>query len=329
MNILIVALHYHDYTQRIIDEITALGHTVSVHDIMPRSLRMKAARVLQPALWQRWLDAHHEAILAAERGRVYDMVLFIQVHQLSQPNLAAFRETFADARFVLYNWDSIANHDYLGHVRAFDDVFTFDPDDARQHGFRYLPLFCTRDFQRPDRAVQQSRRVYFVGNIVNPRRYAALAAFRAYTARHGIVLDDYAACTPPAFINLLRAGLRPQRIKFESIAPAALARMVGTASATFDYANHHQSGYTMRVIENLCAGKKIITNNARVQNEWFYSPDRFFIFDRLEFDGVDAFLDVPLSDPNADFPEFHVQTFVGNLLDGRGHAFPPLPEQTA
>ena len=81
----------------------------------------------------------------------------------------------------------------------------------------------------------------------------------------------------------------------------------------------------MRVIENLCAGMKIITNNPRVRDEHFYSPDRFHVYEGLDFTGVREFLDSPLADPEADFPEYHVQTFVQHLLRGTGHALPGAP----
>lgn len=326
MKILLIALHYHDYTANIAAELRALGHTLSVHDIMPRDLLMKGLRLASPTLWQRRLDRHHAAILERERGRAYDMVLFIQAHQMSQKNMAGFRAAFADARFVLYNWDSIANHDYRPHLPAFDQVFTFDPDDARTYGLEYLPLFCSREFQELGRRDQEKLAVYFVGNIVNPARYEAMAAFRDYCETHDIPLQAFMACTPPVRLALRRRGLKPTGLSSGSIGKTAFLNMIETSVAAFDFANHHQSGYTMRVFENLCAGKKIITNNPRIRYERFYSPDRIHVFDDMDFGGVREFIDQPLIDPDAQFPEYRIQAFARHLVDGAGHALPPLQD---
>lgn len=323
MKILLVALHYHDYTDNIAAELRALGHEVVVHDIMPRTLSMKILRVLSPAFWQARLNAHHARILRDQRGQPQDLVLFIQAHQMSRANMAAFKDAFPSARFALYNWDSIANHDYRPHLDAFDDVFTFDPDDARAHGLHYLPLFCSREFQGLARRDAEGRTVYFVGNIVNPARYDAVAAFRDYCAAHALRFQAFMACTPPVRLKFRRMGVHPVGLSSGSIDRAGFIDMIETSSATFDFANHHQSGYTMRVFENLCAGKKIITNNPRILREPFYSPDRIHLFEGLDFTGVDAFMRTPLKDPGAEFPEYRIQSFVRHIIDGVGH---PLPE---
>ena len=323
MKILLIALHYHDYTSNIAEELRLLGHSVSVHDIMPRDLLMKGLRVLSPALWQRRLDRHHARILERERGADYEMVLFIQAHQVSATNMAGFKAAFPDARFVLYNWDSIANHDYRPNLPSFDQVFTFDPDDARAYGLEYLPLFCSREFQGLARLNQDRRAVYFVGNIVNPARYEAISAFRAYCESHAVPLQAFMACTPPARLLLRRKGLKPVGLSYGSIGRPAFLNMIETSVAVFDFANHHQSGYTMRVFENLCAGKKIITNNPRIRHEPFYSADRIHVFSGLEFDGVREFIARPLADPEAQFPDYRIQAFVRHLVDGAGHALPP------
>lgn len=323
MNILLIALHYHEYTRNIAQELRSLGHAVRVHDIMPRDLATKALRVVSSSVWQHRLDVHHSAILAAEQGVETDMVLFIQAHQMSATNMARFKTAFQSARFVLYNWDSIANHDYRPHLDAFDQVFTFDPVDAGKLGLSYLPLFCCREFQDLPLREQEQRAIYFVGNIVAPGRYLAVADFRAHCEKQGIALKTYLACTPPAYLRMRRAGLKPKGLSFGPISHQAFLDMVASSVAVFDFANHHQSGYTMRVFENLCSGKKIITNNARIRYESFFSADRIHVFEGHDFSGVRDFINRPLAKPDADFPQYRIQAFVGHLVEGTSH---PLPQ---
>lgn len=323
MNILLIALHYHDYTLNIADELRALGHRVKTHDIMPRNLFMKSLRVVSVGAWQEALNRHHERIIESEQGNSYDLVLFIQAHQMSELNMSRLREVFPETRFALYNWDSISNHDYRPHLASFDDVFTFDPEDAREHGLRYLPLFASREFQGLRRREQARRAVYFVGNIVSPARYGAFDAFRAYCEREAIILQSFMACTPPVWVKLRRAGFQPRGLSSRPIDKARFIEMVETSAAVFDFSNHTQTGYTMRVFENLCCGKKIITNNRRILSESFYSPDRIHVFEETDFSGVTAFLERPLSDEAATFPAYHIQSFVRHIVDGTGHPLPP------
>lgn len=322
MNILLIALSYHGYPEAIADEFRALGHSVRLHDIQPRDLMMKVLRVAAPRAWEKRLERVHRAILDAEKDKPTDLVLFIQAHQMRHSMIRKFRETFPDARFALYNWDALSNHDYLDRAPLFDTVQTFDPGDSAEHGFLYLPLFATRRFQNvPDR-VTDPRSVYFVGNIVNPERYRVIDRFRDYCRREKIAFEAFMACTPLVRFRMQRMGIRATGLSSGSIAPQAFDAMLERANAVFDFANHAQTGYTMRIFENLCAGKKIITGTARIVKEPFYSPDRILVIEGEDFTPVAAFLDEPLADPEATFPEYRIQSFARHLLDGTGHSLP-------
>lgn len=311
--ILLIGLPYHHYTAEIVSELQAQGHTVVFHDIQPRDLMMKTLRVAAPGWYRRRMDAHHQRIVATERGEDYNLVLFIQVHQMAQATLAALKQDHAGAEFVLYNWDSIDNHDYRAHLNAFDRAYTFDPQDAKALGIGYLPLFCIRAFQGLRKREQERKAIYFVGNIVSVQRYRAIQAFKKFCATEGITFNSYLACTPVVITWLLRAGIWPRDISTKSIDHNRFIDMIETSIAVFDFANHKQSGYTMRTMENLCAGKKIITGNPGIVNEPFYSPDRILVFDGLAFSRVRTFLDTPLRDPDARFEQYHLRSFVAQL----------------
>lgn len=318
--ILLIGLPYHHYTAEIVAELRAQGHEVTFHDIQPRDLLMKTLRVIAPRWYRRRIDEHHLRIVAAERGRAYDMVLFIQVHQMAQATLATLKRDHAGAEFVLYNWDSIHNHDYRAHLHAFDRAYTFDPQDAAAQGIHYLPLFCILAFQGLRRREQERKAIYFVGNIVSVQRYRAIQAFKQFCAREGITFQSYMACTPVVMGWLLRAGIWPRDVSTRSIDPGRFIDMIETSVAVFDFANHKQSGYTMRTMENLCAGKKIITGNPGIVNEPFYSPDRILVFDGHDFSRVREFLDTPLRDPEATFEQYHLRSFVAQLVEAKDKA---------
>jgi hypothetical protein len=312
--LLFIGLRYHSYTEDIRKELALLGYDVTYHEIQPRTLWFKTLRVLSPTLYQRALDRHHRRIIEAERGHRFDVVLFIQAHQFSVVNIETLKRDHPESRFVLYNWDSLSNHDYRPQMHVFDQVFTFDPEDARQLGAHHLPLFCVRSFQNLTRRRQEDNAIYFVGNIVSVQRYRAVQAFKAFCRREGIRLNLFLACSPLVFVRLLRQRLLPLDVSFFSIRHARFIEMIESSTTVFDFANHQQTGYTMRVIENLCAGKKLITSNRRIQQEPFYSPDRILVFDGVDFSGVKAFMARPPCGDDPTFERFHIQAFVKRLV---------------
>lgn len=314
MRILFFGLDYHTYTRSIIAEMKGLGASVTYVDIQPRNLFFKIVRTAARPLYEKYLVLHHAAAIRASKAVAYDKVVFLQAHQVSLENLYRLREVQKAAEFTLYNWDALTTHDYRPQAPFFDRVLTFDRCDAEEHGYGYLPLFCQRSMQglRRDRA--QSGTLFMVGNIVKPQRYAAIEAFRAYCTEQGLVFRQYLKITPVVWSQLMRAGIRPKGVRLRPIGHNDFREMIETTLGVFDIANNAQSGQTMRMMENLCAGKKIVTNNTWVKREPFYSPDRIHIFDGLNFTGVSDFLCDPLIDSVADFSEYHIQSFTRRLL---------------
>lgn len=312
--ILLIGLNYHHYTSEIVRELELQGHEVRFYDIQPGLPWLKVLRKFSPERYQPALDRYHASIVAAERGKSAELVIFIQAHQMSPENFGALKRVHPSAEFVLYNWDAVSNHDYRPYLVFFDRTYTFDPLDAQTLGIHYLPLFCIRAFRELPHRDASGKAVYTVGNIVNPARYEAIKQFERFCQGHGLKFQSYMMASTHAYALLLRRGYFPYDVSLRAIPEADFLELIETSSIVFDFANHRQTGFTMRTIENLCAGKKIITNNPTVTRESFFTSDRIHVFKELDFEGVLEFMDEPLRDPAATFPEFHLDNFLRRLV---------------
>lgn len=317
-NLLFIGIKYHSYTQALIEEFEKLGYKVSYFDIEPWNMGRKILHALFPEEYRKVLNRWHKKIVSYSRKQRYDLVFFLQVHQFSLENLRQLRIEQQTARFVLYNWDSVMalsklEADYRPHLRYFDSAFTFDHSDSKALSINYLPLFCIRELQ--DRQVdrQIDRNVYFIGNLENIRRYRAVRAFENYCKLHRISFSIYLACRLRVFLRLLAMGVLPHGVRFREIERREFLAMLDKAAVVFDFANHEQSGFTMRVMENLCAGKKIITNNKEIMGAPFYTPDRICVFENLDFSEVKSFIETPISSPSDPLKEYYIQNFVRSL----------------
>lgn len=314
MKILFFGIQYHTYTQAIIDEMALLGAAVTFVDLQPRSFGYKAMRTLAPVSFERLVRQRLVDAITAARSETYDKVIFLQAHQIPVDLLRTLRKTQPRAEFSLYNWDALTTHDYRPQAAQFDRVLTFDRRDAELHGYGYLPLFCMRRWQdlATDRAAPSS--VYMVGNIVRLERYRAIRDFRAFCLASGLTFREHLKITPVVLGHAVRQGIWPRGVSLRSISEPDFAEIIETNLAAFDFANHAQSGQTMRMMESLCAGKKIITNNQWVKQEPFYSPDRIHVFAGSDFTGVPAFLDTPIAQPSDRFPEYFIQSFARKFI---------------
>ena len=313
MKLLFIGIDYHEYTRSILEEFRTLGYESRFHNIQPGRLHFKIARRLSAAVYQTLLDEYHRQIILSVGAEEFDIVVFLQVHQMSPKNLELLKKRQSRARFVLYNWDAVSTHDYRPYMHFFDRVLTFDPRDAADLNISYLPLFATRRYQEHFAHRIEGPSAYFIGNIVNPQRYRVIDSFEGFCVRNSIKFDHFMSTTLHGYTEMLRAGIMPKEVSLRQIASERQNQMVRSAAAVFDFANHVQTGFTMRVMENLCAGKKIITNNKNIMNAPFYSPDRFHVFEGVNFSTIPDFLMSPLSDPENRFLEYSVQEFAATL----------------
>lgn len=291
--VLVIGIAYYEYTARIVAELQARGDMVTYAPIEKPTFAWRTCKRFAPAAYARLLNRYHQQLLQQLRGQRFDVVLFVQAHQVSDANLAALRAQQPDARFVLYNWDSLRTHDYTQRLQHFDRAFTFDRADAQRLGIDYLPLFALPEYFAPAPAAERDYDVYFVGALGTVARVEALRKFDAFCSAHGLRFRKHAQCSPAMLLLFLRRGLYFRGMTLRSLSTAQILDILHRSTAVFDYPNHQQSGFTMRLIENMCAGKKIITAASGVRDEPFYDARQFHIVHDLDFSGVEAFLRQP------------------------------------
>lgn len=316
--LLFIGWDYQIYTREMIEEFQLSGYDVTFYNVVSFSPAMKLRNLISKKWDKEVQHSRHQEIIVKEKDNKYDIV-FLLLPFFSFDCLQNLRNDHPQAKFILYLWDAANGYirkginisDYLG---CFDKAYTFDRQDAIQYGINYLPLFCVRKFQNLKQNEVEWNNVYMVGNLANFRRYDAIKQFEEYCKKQQISFNWYLKGTLRKNIKVLLQGKSLKYLHTSSISNNTFIDMMQRSSTVFDFANHIQDGYTMRVMENLCAGKKIITNNRNVLNEPFYSPDRFFVYDDLDFNGVKEFLKTPLSDPSARFEEFYLSSFIKKLV---------------
>ena len=311
--ILFIGIDFYDYAARISAAFGRLGHRVDFHPIEDRGFAAKSAKRLAPAAYEKRRAAYHAALIEQSAGARYDIVLFIQTHQMRHEALERLRALHPRARFVLYNWDSLTTHDFTPWMRHFDHVATFDPDDARRLGVAYQPLFAIPRFFEIDRARPPERDLYFVGAIGSMERFDALARLNGFCEGAGLTTKFHLVCSPVVRLQLWKSGRSLPGVTADPLGFEAIVALLESSRATFDFANHKQSGYTMRLIENMCAGRKIITENPRILGEPFYREDRFLLVDGHDFSAVPEFLARPVTS-TLDIAAYSVERWAERLI---------------
>ncbi|WP_370182614.1 hypothetical protein [Alteriqipengyuania sp.] len=317
--ILFIGIDFYAYTTEIRAAFERLGYTSDFHPIEHIDFWSKTAKKFLPGPYQKRLDAYHARIIEESAATQYDIVLFIQVHHVSHANMQRLRELQPQARFVLYNWDSLTTHDYRPYKPFFDHILTFDPDDAQAAGVTYLPLFAIPAFYAVDRSRPKDIDLYFVGAIGSLARFEALEKLHAFCEVHGLVTHFHLKCSPAVQLMLKRKGKSLPGINGDSLPFEAIIDLIERSRGTFDFANHAQSGYTMRLIENMAAGVKVVTEKKRIATEDFYRDDRFLVIEDHDLSAVPEFLAKPITS-ELEVERFSVDNWARQLLAPAGES---------
>ncbi|WP_447751726.1 hypothetical protein [Pseudomonas nicosulfuronedens] len=196
---------------------------------------------------------------------------------------AGIASTFKGHKVLLVR--DLVERPFIEAVRnLFDRIYSFDPEQCALLGVERLDQFFPFDeaaarrlADRPD-TTGEGRTCHFLGR--DKGRAATVLDIAEALKGQGCKLDFHIVRdkTSPAVSAHHVAAIYPYR---ESL------RMTLEADVLVEVNQVGQAGYTLRVLETLFFGKKLLTTNARVKQEAFYDPERFFVW------GVDPAEDLP------------------------------------
>lgn len=311
--VLYIGLDYYHYPKMICQEMENIGYQVDFFPIEPRSFFYKASRYVAKKSYKNNIDKYHKKIIEETKSIHYDKVFFITTHFMSIDNIKVLKKAHPTAQFIAYHWDSISQYNYLETIPFFEKVYSFDRDDCKKHGFNYLPLFASGNYSKiiQDK-VQPNVDIYTVGSIVQPERYILVNEFREFCLKNNITFYFYLKVTPVTFLRLLMKGIIPKNVSFTSINTKKLQSVIARSRAVLDVTNHKQSGLTMRVIENIYIGKKVVTTNENIKAEPFYSPEQVFILPIMEAKVFKSFIESAFKPQN--LTELSINSWMKSIL---------------
>ena len=188
-----------------------------------------------------------------------------------------------DCLRVMYQWDSTSNlPNSLAIAPYFHRISTFDEPDAKKYGWRYRPLFYI------DSELQETREkdidILFVGSL-HSERALILRKLKELCRENGYVLYSRLVLRKIVFLVGKYLGRHPDKmladdrdVSSRQFSIREMYALYARSKVVVDYTNPHQTGFTMRTIESLGCGCKLVTNNAKVLEADFYHPGDIFCY---------------------------------------------------
>lgn len=189
----------------------------------------------------------------------------------------------AQLNFVYGNMVGKAKHVHPSDIPACYRVWSYDGGDCEKFGLR--KYYCNgyfKCFVKPRKEVKQD--VLFVGGDKGRADYI-LSLEKA--------MNDMGITTN--FIIVKSSKLDKDKAYYHApVSYDVVTDMVAESKAVLNVAMPGQTGITMRDLEALLIGVKLITTNPHIKNEDFYNANNIYILDGNNVEGLKDFLEKPI-----------------------------------
>lgn len=290
--ILFMSPSFFGYEHEIVAQLQKVGAFVQYYDERPFSSSF--AKVLNRLnlkfFIRKTIQDHHKKIIKIAINEPFDYFFVISPETMGAGFVKELRATNPAMKTVLYMWDSIKNKNSQGVLELFDQVFTFDRTDKEFFpDTNFLPLFYSEAFERPSGSLQTNTSfkyaACFIGSAHSDRAKVIKRIAKEFE-RRGLETFVFLYCPGKLFFWLRKlftnefAGMSMSDFSFTSLSKKDIQDVLGSSDIVIDIEHPSQTGLTMRTIEMLGFGKKLITTNADVVNYDFYNPNNIAVVDR-------------------------------------------------
>jgi len=236
-----------------------------------KSSFFRALNSVGPQLFHFQSNNYYKKKCAEIQGDI-DIVLVIKGDMISRETIKLMRSRFQNAEIVLYLYDSVKNiKGILNKVGLYDEVLSFDPKDCKEYGFKFRPLFCDFEKKQTTKEKETKYDICFYGTMYGDR-FGIVNRVQEYCRRQG--MKFYSFCFLRGKFMALYYWITEKEyrkmqkgmISFEAKTTSEIADIVESSKIILDANDVNQQGLTIRTLETLMSGKKILFPKARKAN---------------------------------------------------------------
>ena len=286
--IILVAPIYFNYHELIIQSLEEKGFIVEFLEDKNSGF-LYTLSTKSKYLLKKYKTNYKKEVLSKLKNGNYDLMIVIGGKTLDVEFWKYVNNNYSFKK-ILYQWDSYKNFDYRSMIPYFDVVKTFDSLDAQELKIPYLPLFYKKD---TNLSVTEDIDLLFIG-IWHSDRIAILEKIVEYADKNNLkyCFKVYYPRYMYFYLVYIKRFLRPSKLFiFKTIPFDLMTDYYQRAKCIVDINHPHQSGLTMRTIETIGSGKKLITTNSYIKQEPFYNDKMIQVIDRKEIVLDDRFFE--------------------------------------
>lgn len=286
-NLLFIAPIFFDYEKSITNILENRYEKVIFRSEVPFNSATKfyTLRRISLNLAQKALNRYSSELYSLIIKNNISKIFIIRGYGLQEWLLKKINSELPHIEIINYQWDSVQNNpNGLMIANYAQKNISFDlADVAKYSQFKHLPLFYDwtnlRD-KKSRNSFAQDIDVMFVGGY-HSNRAKIIDNMSKFCDSENLKIHSHIYIPFLVYIKCLLFGEKIDRssVKFTKVSRKHFYELLCRSRIIIDIQSPTQSGATMRTIEALSVGSKLLSTNAMLQSELFYSPKNIAIWD--------------------------------------------------
>lgn len=212
-------------------------------------------------------------------------LIILNSHFFSRPVIKYLNRKYPSIRIIIWYSNPVAKDTPIEFYAGLNcEIWSFDEDDCRKYNLHHNNQFIDQSkLVVTKNSLAYKSDVCFIG--VDKGRLDRLIELEEYFFSENI---DCLIYVVDSSSNSKTDYSYKSALSYEE-----LINYEGNTTAILDIVQNNQQGISLRPLESIFLGKKLITNNPSVQAMDFYRPENMFILTKQNKDQLAAFLEVP------------------------------------
>lgn len=208
--------------------------------------------------------------------------IIVHASQVTIPVAKWIKINFPEKRVILWYWNPVNTTCLPTKISdRYCEKWSFDESNCEEYHLKFNPQYYFKTMSLPEDRPENN--LFFVGSANNKgKRVKKVEEIYAYCKENGIPVD----------INLVgdTSNLTYPELSAEYFSYKEILEHIGKTTALLEILQDTQSGPTLRTMEALFFGRKLVTNNTRIKSYLFYNPNNIFILGEDDLKNLKCFL---------------------------------------
>jgi hypothetical protein len=271
------------------------------------------------------INKERARIIQLINNEYFDIFFVIKGEILDKDIINEFKTRNPKAITINYQWDSIANLENFNFdtdlIKYYDFKYSFDHLDCIKYkhwNLQHKPLFYTEEF-KVDEECEALYDFATVGGM-QMKRVNLVKQLQQILPDYRFNIHLRTSITLNLPFTLIKTGIKPffQFALLKDLNKKEVSDILKKAKVIIDAPQLFQSGLSMRTIEVLALGRKLITINPEVQKYDFYNPINCYILNGFDHLSIKEFLDSPVERVDEEITnKYSISFFVSSILQNR------------